>query len=280
MSIRIHQYYWKEKRYNKENFSDKKIFHFHMDYHYGDSILNLKFFYSINPYLKKHNIMINYYYNSSYIRKPEELERYVHKETLQLIDSYHKPNDSYHLWMGDSKNGLEYNIAPFDLYFDSYYKDILRVLNLTESIPTSLYVKEDYLEGIYQQLPAVYHNIDVLVLNNIPVTFKCSSCKDVFNSVCVSLSKKFKNVVSLEKIEGADILTTREHGLMLQDIGAISTHSTYILAINSGPLIPCLNLASKNYVKHWVIMWNQPFNDIPSTIMEVPNKEIIESLFI
>ena len=286
MSIHIYPYYWKEKttirrdQSNKENFSDTKIFHFHNDFHYGDNILNLKFFYNIHPYLKKNNITIYYYYNDSYIRHVVELERYVNKETLQLRTSRDKPTDSYTLWMGETKNGAGHGTVPFDVYYDLFYKDIIRVLGLTEPISTSLYQPEDYLEGIYRQLPAVYHNIDVLILNNVPMSGQCDSCKDIFDSVCVSLNKKFKNVVCLEPILDNKIQTTREHGLTLQDIGAISTHATYILAINSGPLIPCLNLATKNHVKHWVIIWYQPFNDIPCTTMTTANKEVIESIFV
>lgn len=174
MSIHIYPYYWKETiRYEKEYFSDTKIFHFHNDFHYGDNILNLKFFYNIHHYLKKHNIRIHYYYNDSYIRNVPELERYVHKETLQLKESKYKPNDSYNLWMGQSRNGAQHNTVPFDTYYDLLYKDIIKVLELTEPISTSLYQQEDYLEGIYQQLPAVYHNIDVLILNNIPMSGQC-----------------------------------------------------------------------------------------------------------
>jgi hypothetical protein len=46
---------------------------------------------------------------------------------------------------------------------------------------------------------------------------------------------------------------------MLQDIGAISTHAKYIIAINSGPLVPCYTHATKEHVKKWIIFVDEPF---------------------
>ena len=39
----------------------------------------------------------------------------------------------------------------------------------------------------------------------------------------------------------------------VKDIAAISTRSKYIVAINTGPIVGCLNIYSLDYVKKWII---------------------------
>ena len=59
---------------------EKKTFYFYNKFHYGDHILNLKFFYNISNILKDNNILINYYYDVNYIKNIDELKRYVNSD--------------------------------------------------------------------------------------------------------------------------------------------------------------------------------------------------------
>ena len=151
-----------------ESFTDKEIktYHFFNKFHYGDNILNLKFFYEISNHLKNNNIIINYYYNSEYIKNVDELKRYVDDTTLKLVSLSDKPKNAiiignetdnmeplkyksngnapvlYQLWMGDNINNLSH--VNVDTYYPMFYSNILRILKLDKySIDKSLYQKED-----------------------------------------------------------------------------------------------------------------------------------------
>jgi beta-glucosidase/6-phospho-beta-glucosidase/beta-galactosidase len=48
-------------------------------------------------------------------------------------------------------------------------------------------------------------------------------------------------------------------GLTIQDIGAISIHAKYIVAVFSGPITACFNEYSKDNVKKWIILNNMQY---------------------
>ena len=50
---------------------------------------------------------------------------------------------------------------------------------------------------------------------------------------------------------------TFQDGLTIQDIGAISTHASYIIGVHSGPFMACYNQQTKNHVKHWFVFQDQ-----------------------
>jgi hypothetical protein len=64
--------------------------------------------------------------------------------------------------------------------------------------------------------------------------------------------------------------------LMLQDIGAISTHAKYIIAVHSGPIVPCYNELAKNNVKKWIVLVNQDYRmkDVNAVVLKTINELI------
>lgn len=224
-------------------------FHFYNEFHYGDNILNLKFFYNISKILKEKNIQIHYYYSYDYIKNKEELERYVDPAVVILHDISEKPENTIQLWMGNTIENITH--ADFDKYFRLFYKNILKYLGLQDlPIDTSLYQKEDYLLDIYARLNSKFHDVHVLILNNPPASGQFDFNQEKIDALADRLSKQFK-VVVLKPVN--DIPSTSTDGLKLQDIGAISTHVKYIIGMNSGPLIPCFNSYTKESVKKWII---------------------------
>jgi hypothetical protein len=57
---------------------------------------------------------------------------------------------------------------------------------------------------------------------------------------------------------------------MLQDIGAICSHAKYVIAVHSGPIVPCYNEAAKNNVKKWIILVKRDyrFKDVNAVILK------------
>jgi len=236
--------------------SNPRIFNFYCDTRNGDNILNLKFFYNISPILKEKNIQINYYYESMYVPNVDELERYVNKDVMHLDILAKKPNDSIQLWMGNDINSIHY--SAFDKYYDAFYKNIVNILGL-DNIDTSLFQKEDYLLDIYNKLDPKFKNVDILIVNAEPQSGQFDYDKNVLDTLCKNLALKYK-VVTTTKVNDSNIPCTLEHGLKIQDIGAISTHANYVIAVFSGPITSMFNTHTKNHVKKWFILDKTDFS--------------------
>ena len=236
-------------------------YHFYNKYHYGDSILNLKFFYNISDHLRKHNITIHYYYNDSYIKNRDELERYVNKDAMVLHTIDEKPESAIELWLVHNHTGKRATDS-FDEYFQGVYKRLLNYMGIGNlGIDTSLYQKEGYLLKIYDKLPDKFKNVDILFINAEPHSGQFIYDKKGANAIATELAKYYKIVTTSPVNE--QIPCTFTDGLKLQDIGAVSTHAKYIIGVNSGPLIPCLNYYAKQSVKKWIFVSQEKFTQIP-----------------
>ena len=122
-----------------------------------------------------------------------------------------------------------------------------------EGVDTSLFQEEPYLKDIYEKLDSKFKNLDILIINAVPMSGQIAYNKDKFNEMCVKLASKHK-VATTTPVDGHDsIPCTMRDKLMLQDIGAVSTHAKHIIATHSGPLIPCFNAETKRHVKKWII---------------------------
>jgi hypothetical protein len=236
-------------------------YHFYNSFHYGDNLLNLKFFYNISEHLRKRNIKVHYYYNDKYITNKDELERYVNKDTMVLHTIDEKPYNAIELWLLNNNNSKRSAIS-FDEYFEEMYKRLLNYMNMANlGISTSLYQKEEYLLKIYEKLPEKFKNVEILFINAEPQSWQFPYNKKQADAIAVELSKYYKIVTTSPVNE--QIPCTFTDGLKLQDIGAVSTHAKYIIGVNSGPLVPCLNYYTKQSVKKWIFVSNQKFTQIP-----------------
>jgi hypothetical protein len=256
-----------KRRYSRRKRSKQrggsKEFHFYNGFHYGDNILNLKFLRNISQNLKDKGITIKYYYDPNYIRAPDELQRYVDPAVVTLKPLNEKPAGAVHLWMGDSKfiKGKSYTI--FNEYYKLFYEKILSILGLDPAtINTSLFQKEEYLQDIYNKLDPKFHNLDILVINAVPNSGQLLYNKGKIDSACVRLAAKYK--IATTSPVNDSISCTFKDGLKLQDIGAISTHVKYIIAVNSGPIVACFNTDTQKSVKKWIV-----FDKTPTTNTEI-----------
>jgi hypothetical protein len=228
---------------------------FYNKYNLGDNIFNLKFLYNISKTLKEKRIKVKYYYNPNTISNPDELKRYVDPDAVELkpIENGSPPPGAIELWMGNPIKDVP-NMWDLDVYFPKHYKMILDTLGLGDSgIDTSLYQKEPYLEDIYVKLDPKYKDLEILIINAEPQSRQIIYHKALFEKMCVTLSKKYKVAITTP-IEGNDTIPcTFKDKLMLQDIGAISTHAKFIIGVHSGPVTPCYTDATKKSVKKWIL---------------------------
>jgi len=237
---------------------DSKTFHFYNIFHYGDNILNLKFFYVNKDLLKERGIQIHYYYDNNYTKNIKELERYIDSAVVHLHPLSEKPASAIELWMGKDIDGLKYN-EDFVKYYTAFYKQLLGYLRLQDlNIDTSLYQPEEYLKEIYAKLDSKYHDLDVLIINAKPNSGQPYD-KAKMDDLCIKLSKKYR--IATTTPVNSDILCTFNDGLKLQDIGAISTHAKNIVSMFSGPITPCFNSETRNTVKKWFVISGIGLND-------------------
>lgn len=204
--------------------------------------------------MKAKNISVRYYYDTTYNKNKIELERYLHPNGVVTLHSTNeKPADAIGLWMGDTINGTSY--ITFDTFYRLLYQKILNILGIpNEGINISIYQPAPYLEDIYQKLDDKFKDLDILIINAKSNSLVMPLDKDKMNRMCDRLSKKYK-VATTAKVNDS-ISCTMQDGLTLQDIGAISTHAKYIIAVHTGPLTACLTDATKNSVKKWIIFAN------------------------
>jgi len=242
-----------------ETVDNQKVVHFHNDSHYGDHIFNLKFFLVNTKILKERGIQIHYYYHDGYIRDRSELEAYIDPEVVHLHTMAEKPKSSIQIYIGNQIGGLSHR--KFKTFMIEFYKQIVRHLGLTDlNIDLSLFQKEDYLLDIYAKLDPKFQNVDILVLNSPPASGQFSGYDQAkFDALATRLSKRYK-VAVITAVN--DIACTRTDGLKLRDIGAVSTHAKFIIGMNSGPMVPCLNIYAKNSVKKWIVFDGWPFEEL------------------
>lgn len=259
-----------------ENFkNERKTYSFYNKWHYGDNILNLKFFYVMAPVLKKNGIRINYYYDASYIKNVDELERYVDKSVVRLYPITILPLDAIELWMSNNimKGGKTYTHRPeFDVYYNAFYENIASILRIPVTpAQTSLYQNETYLPVVYTTLDAKFKNLDILVINAKPQSSQFVYDEGKMNELCLHLKKKNYNIATTGFVADS-IPCTMTSGLKMQDIGAISTRCKYIICSFTGPSTACFNRFTKEYVKNWFV-----FQDSPLLLTELNNVHYITS---
>lgn len=228
-------------------------FHFSNEYHFGDSIYNLKFFMGILPLLKQNNIIVNVYVNPDRI---SELERYSDGVHIRLYPFEKRPEGTIQLWQGNDIDGVSH--LDTEVYYNKTYEFILKTLGLPkDGVNTSLYQDEDYLLDVYEKLDPKFKDVDILIINGQPITEGAAFSKDKFDALARRLSKKYK-VVTTHCVEDSIPCTMRD-GLKIQDIGAISTHAKYIISMHTGPIVACLNKHTQKHVRKWFIIATKMF---------------------
>lgn len=262
ISILLVMEYFKYTKSIPDYSPNNRTYHFYSGIvsHYGDNMFPLKFFYNISEHLRKKGIIIHYYYNPKYIKK-DELDRYINKDTMLLRPMHEKPSHAVMLHLVFPMSGVHVSDS-FDEYFGEMYKRLLGYMDLGGlGIDTSLYQKEEYLLKIYEKLPDKFKDVDILFINAEPNSGQFVYNKKQGDAAAIELSKRYR-IVTTSPVSD-EIPCTFTDGLKLQDIGAVSTHAKYIIGVNSGPLIPCLNYYAKESVKKWIFVSREKFTQIP-----------------
>lgn len=259
---------------------DTTNYHFYNNYHMGDCILSLKFFYNIRDILRDKKICIYFYCNLGYLKQLiKELEYYTCTNVIILISDRPSPHGACDLWMGNNIDEIHY--TNWELYFEAHYKKIIKYLQLEDcNIDYSLWQPEEYLLERYKTLPDPCKTIDILVINGITYSGQYHCNMKEINDLCIFLNQSHR-IITTRKIEG--IPCTIDMDLRIQDIAALATHCKYIIAIHTGPLCALYNKHMKSNIKKWffIVSDNKSFihHNIDYDMITDGNLECIHKYF-
>lgn len=266
-----------------------KIVNLYNIWHIGDAIFVMIYLYNCKDYIIKHNISVNFYIRPEYVSQVKEFTCCKNVNVLSLGDdickhidvgvnsishmmkqvsitlnlcSLNLPDDSIDTYPGyyGTYNYFIKNFTflkqddqkrPLNDFFVEYYSNVLGKRINFPKIREFSYTDKDLLKR-YTNFPQKYRDNEILIINSKPRSnqYDLEKNKKKFISMIRVLAKDYK-VITTDKVSG--IPCTRDENLSLKDIAAISTHAKYIIAINTGPLVGCLNTYALKKVKAWFI---------------------------
>ena len=257
--------------------SERKEYHFYCNWNYGDSILNLKFFYSISNILKENNIVIHYYYNKYKCPESIEFERYIDPSTVILHSMNEKPENAIELWMGNDINGIHF--IDFEIYYNAYYSKILEHIQIDKNaynINTSLFQDESYLPALYRNLDEKFKDLDIFIINSKGRSHQYAYDKEKLDMMCKRLAEKYK-IATTEPVMD-EIPSTLVSKLNIQDIGAITTHAKYIIAVTTGPSTALFNTYTRDSVRKWIFLDNKPIKYDTIKYVNINDTESLDNI--
>jgi hypothetical protein len=218
---------------------DLQIIYTKNEWHLGDCIYSLIFFYNINDYLKNNNTVIYFYCNNE---NYSQINDFNTLENVKIFSINLIPNDKkiYNLWIGTGDYGYSwYNaiaepIIAYDIFFCKFYNNILKHMNIPVIIEKFVYKDDDLMKrhlNINASTNNYYTNIDFLINNGMPRSAQFDYNLVEFDNYIIELSKKY-NVVTTQKVQ--NIKCTRDYNLTAKDIASISLNIKNFIVIESG----------------------------------------------
>ncbi len=219
--------------------------------HYGDNIFNMFYLNKIKDYLEKNNIKIKYYLKENYI---DQIKDFISTPNIILLPYQDKGLKMSLLnltYEENLKNLIKEPIKKLDkivydkTYLD-FYNETTKNLGLNIKIDDFLNTDPSLLTD-YNMLPKKYRDIDVFIINSIPMSYQYLSYDpkkwEEFVKNLYNLGLKILTTVKIDNLP-----CTSDDNLSLKQIGAISTHSKIIIGINTGPMATIFNIYTLKFV--------------------------------
>jgi hypothetical protein len=234
------------------------IYYFYNEYNLGDSIVNIIFFNSIQDFLVRNCIHVYYYSQPGFL---DALREFVLCPNVYLFSINQKPNHAFQLSIENAKVGETYSQAKernnnrvcVDIYYKVFFNNVMRKHNIPLKFNTFFYSDPDLIKR-YESLPAIYKNLDILVLNN-----------DTENKQHLQLLDSNYRVATVCKVDKS-ILSTNEEKLSIKTISALSTQTPVIIVL-SEDMIPCLfNEITLKNAKQIIVFSDQSLYSYPNFV--------------
>lgn len=239
---------------NTENTENTEIIKIFNSMHLGDNIFNILSLNKAIGYIESKNRFIHYYLKEDYIKQVHE---FVKSPRIILKPDKHLQGNAFNMWIGDRRFSFNYfnsrlidEYKPYNKFYVRYHNECFKSLNIPVEIDTIAYDDQSLLER-YNALHPMYKNIDVLLVNSIPQSGQFIYNYNHWLSLCKILLQNKINIVTTEKI--TNVKCTRDRGLSVRDIAALSTNVKVIIAINSGVCPGLFNNYTLNRVSRFYI---------------------------
>ncbi len=240
--------YYKRK-YNIYELFENKTLNFLNPYHLGDNIFFSLYVQKLEDHFRNENIHINYYIDPKNI---EHIREFMPSDIVTLHPLDTAPSDTYNEWIGPTFSSHFHLVnSDFIGFLNYHFNQISEKLHLPKF--DSLVTTNPSLLSLYETLDPACKVIDVLIINAIPNSGQYHYNKEEWDEFCKYIASKY-NTITTERVDG--LKCTRDYNLTLKGIGALSTHVNYIIAVNSGPIVPCLNTHTFTHMRHMYVFDN------------------------
>lgn len=226
------------------NNQDKKVIEVENAHHMGDNFINFMFLTQIKDFLENKGIYIKYYCWPQYHANLHDFNPSNNISIHSLQKPYKKKY--YELWQG----GHIGQITP--IHIKKVVEDQLVFMfnkfleNYKFNIKVDNWIYENIkIKDWYNNLDTNLKDIDILIVNSSPKSGQYPYDKSLWDRYIQKLNSSCK--IATTEFVSNEVISL--HTYNLKDITAISINVKYIIAINTGPLLPLFNTYTLNNVK-------------------------------
>ena len=220
----------------------------HCSANLGDCVFHLLY---LIECVKKYNNLsyifyVREYINQKYISYLENIIPPEFKDRIRIKQVSQKPADSLEIWLATPDQG-NFNRKIRDslgrVSYNKIYYHWFNHISKIDGITSPFKNLGDFVFDLntdHIHIDKKYQNLDVLIINSDPKSGQYHYEKDFFEEF-IHDSCKGKNVAITQPLEKSDILCTQKDDLDLMQIAKISKTAKQVVAVNTGPIILCLN---------------------------------------
>jgi hypothetical protein len=228
--------------------------HVFNEFHLGDNLWSVIFFNSIRIYLESSSIYIHYYLHTSYI---EQIQEFIDTSHIVLHPLNEKPSNAFNIWIGCSFDiiGNYMYKHMLHIFIAKHFEYVASVLYLVNPFMEEFVYTCDSLDSIYETVLPEFKSLDILIINGRPQSGQYVYNADYWSSYMNLLVSKYKCAITTTDAN-VKCACTAEHGYSVKTIAAISTHARYVIAVNTGPIVPLFNTRTMANIEHMFVFDN------------------------
>lgn len=249
----------------------KKILNLYNPFHLGDNIFSMIAFHHIKEYIETNDIYINYFCKTSHFIEKDNQTLYYHiqieefkcSKNINIYDIAILYNNNnlpplINTWIGDDNKPIHfYNSKhlPFNIFLSSVFNQLFELCNIPIKIDRFCYSDTDLMHR-YNSFKDEYRNIDILIVNSLPLSgqFNLLEQYDKWVDFILKMNGKY-NIATTRKVEG--VKCTIDEDYTIKDIAAISTKIKVLIAVNTGVVVGLLNSHMLDNIKKAYIFDNE-----------------------
>ena len=225
--------------------------HIYSENHLGDSIWSIIYFNTIKTHLESFQCHIHYYVNKIYIR---QLAEFISSPNITLHPLNERPPTAFNIWIAHSWNDVGKHIftTHFHIFLAKHFDRVGRILTLPNPFKTEFLYDGTELNSIYETVAPEFKDLDFLIINARPQSYQYVYIPEYWIHYINILKSTSKCAITYPE-QNLECPCTITQKYTVKTIAAISTRARYIIAVNSGPVVPLFNTLTMNNIKHMYV---------------------------